>query len=57
MKNLDENKMSKLLEKAENEYEDYFSSSPTPRPSHKVPEPESLSKKDENLAKKMEMFK
>jgi hypothetical protein len=54
---LDEKKMSKLLEKAQNEYDDYFSSSPTPRPTKDAPEPSSLSKKEEILAKKMEMFK
>ena len=45
------------MEKAQSEYEDYFSSSPTPRPTNEAPEPTSISKKDELLAKKMEMFK
>ena len=50
--------MSKLLEKAQNEYDDYFSSnsSPTPRPKHDAPEPTTLTHKEEILAKKMEMF-
>lgn len=45
------------MEQAATEYDDYFSSSPTPRPSRGAPEPASLNKKEEILAKKMQMFK
>ncbi len=49
--------MQKLLEQAQCEYEDYSSSSPTPRPKQQIPEPAALSKKEQLMAKKMEMFK
>jgi len=47
--------MAKLLQKAQSELQD--EEKQTPKPLLRAPEPESLSKREEVLAQKMQMFK
>ncbi|CDW78209.1 UNKNOWN [Stylonychia lemnae] len=59
---IDQDKMAKLIQKAQNELDEYdedeASVQSTPRPKQQAPpEPESLSKREELLAQKMQMFK
>jgi hypothetical protein len=45
------------MEKAQSEFEEYYSNSPTPRPHRDIPEPDTKKYNDDGiLAKKMQMF-